>query len=133
GEEERLCARHAAYFQTLIKDAEWRMHSAMAETLTVLATEHDNLRAALRWSLSAEAGAETCLRLVASLGPFWFFRGYAREGQTWARTELLRRGEASTASVAGALLAFGCLGQVDGLFADGLALAEEALALYRDL
>lgn len=43
--------------------------------------EHDNLRAALEWSKTAEGTAETCLRLAGSLGLFWEVRGYFTEGR----------------------------------------------------
>ena len=37
-------------------------------------TEHDNLRAALRWGINGQR-AETGLRLANSLWWFWFRRG----------------------------------------------------------
>src|SRR3989304_1019049 len=56
-------------------------------------TEHDNLRAALAWSLGGgQAGAETGLRLAGALGHFWFVRGYWSEGREWLERTLAKAG-----------------------------------------
>jgi len=43
--------------------------------------EHDNLRAALEWSLRDRAQPEPALRLAAACGRFWRLHGYTREGR----------------------------------------------------
>jgi len=48
--------------------------------------EHDNLRAALRWSVAHDP--ETALRLAASLWRFWFLRGHSVEGARWVERAL---------------------------------------------
>jgi non-specific serine/threonine protein kinase len=53
-----------------------------------LEAEHDNLRAALTWSLETPANAETALRLVAALHWFWYLRGHLSEGQRWLEAAL---------------------------------------------
>ncbi|MGH9197222.1 MAG: tetratricopeptide repeat protein, partial [Acidimicrobiia bacterium] len=47
-----------------------------------LQREHDNLRAALRWS-EKEREAATLLEFTSSLFFFWLIRGHAREGRRW--------------------------------------------------
>ena len=51
--------------------------------------EHDNLRAALEWSLSG-GELEPGLRIVGALWEFWMDRGYAPEGQSQAERFLAR-------------------------------------------
>ena len=50
---------------------------------TRLEMQHDNLRAALRWSLADDDSGQTSLRFVGSLAPFWRTRGYFSEGRAW--------------------------------------------------
>jgi non-specific serine/threonine protein kinase len=47
-----------------------------------LETEHDNLRAALAWSL-AHDGASIAGQIVANIWLFWQMRGYLAEGHRW--------------------------------------------------
>src|SRR5262249_44085340 len=58
GEAEALRQRHAAYFLDLAERAAPQLHRAEQQTWLVrIEAEHDNLRAALAWSL-ADAGKE---------------------------------------------------------------------------
>ena len=62
-----------------------RRHGAGRSTRRLAATleaEHDNLRAALRFSLDT-GDAATALQLCAFLWRFWFERGYLSEGRLW--------------------------------------------------
>jgi predicted ATPase/DNA-binding SARP family transcriptional activator len=52
----------------------------------VLSRDHDNFRAALRWSLSA--GNEAGPRLARALGDFWLGRGLLQEGRDWLERAL---------------------------------------------
>jgi tetratricopeptide (TPR) repeat protein len=45
--------------------------------------EHDNLRAALEWSLEREETGDVTVRLVGALTRFWMESGYHSEGQRW--------------------------------------------------
>jgi tetratricopeptide (TPR) repeat protein len=52
-------------------------------------TEHDNMRAALAWSLSTKEGVELGLRLAGSLVTFWNGNGrYWSEGRGWLESAL---------------------------------------------
>ena len=62
---------------------------ALAErerAVAVLSREHDNLRAALSWSLSG--GSEIGPRLARALGGFWRARGFLQEGRGWLERAL---------------------------------------------
>lgn len=73
--------RHVRYFVTLAGSG----HAALAgpvqaDWLKQLGSEHDNLRAALEWSL-VEREAELGLALGSALAGFWRIRGHVAEGR----------------------------------------------------
>ncbi len=76
-------ARHLAYYTRLAQTAApalWGVHQDV--WLEQLEQEHDNLRAALVWSL--EAGDQWLgLQLAAALWRFWETRGHLQEGLRW--------------------------------------------------
>ena len=83
-----LHARHAHYYLTLVEQAELELEGAHGLAwLNRLQYEHDNLRAALQWSLEGEH-TSVALRLAAALFPFWQIRGYLHEGSSWLRAAL---------------------------------------------
>lgn len=53
-----------------------------------LEVEHDNLRAALEWTIWTTAGAETALRIAGGLAMFWNTRGHTAEGLDWTEAAL---------------------------------------------
>jgi tetratricopeptide (TPR) repeat protein len=97
-----------------------------------LEAEHDNLRAAMEWSLNG-GEPEAGLRLASAVWRFWFIHGYLSEGRRWLEMLLKRSDRVSTAVRANALLAAGNLavfGQSD--FAAGRSYYEESLVLWRE-
>ena len=62
--------------------------------LDLLETEHDNLRAALRWSIDA-ADAITALRMIGALWRFWHLHSHLADGQRWAEDVLAMPGAAA--------------------------------------
>src|SRR5262249_32268885 len=110
GEGEQWRDRHLAYFTALGEEAEPHLTGAGAQAwLSRGETEHDTLRAALRWTVegpSVEAG----LRLAVSVTRFWSTRCYYGEGRGWIETILASAGEGGrTAERAGALCGAGIL------------------------
>jgi predicted ATPase/DNA-binding SARP family transcriptional activator len=78
---EQADARKAwtEYFVGLAEAAEPHLRTAdQLPWLRLLEAEHDNLVSVLRWEI-AHGQRETALRLVVSLGWFWWQRGYRRE------------------------------------------------------
>jgi tetratricopeptide (TPR) repeat protein len=57
-----------------------------AEWMSLLETEHDNLRAALEWSQGTRP--ELGLRIAAALVDFWDTRGHITEARRWLETML---------------------------------------------
>ena len=84
---EEIRQRHAAYFLNLAEQAEPVAHGLPDRTwLQRLEADHDNLRAVLARSVTANPGL--ALRLSAALGWFWDIRGYLTEGRSWLRQAL---------------------------------------------
>jgi predicted ATPase/transcriptional regulator with XRE-family HTH domain/Tfp pilus assembly protein PilF len=83
GEAEITQRAHAAYYLSLAEAAESQLKgSEQAAWLKRLDQEHDNLRAALGWTLE-HGEVETGLRLAGALWRFWYLRGYMSEGRRW--------------------------------------------------
>jgi predicted ATPase len=75
GELERLRRRHAAYFLKLAEEEERASQGPLQGAwLDRLEAEHDNLRAALAWSLASQGDTEMGLPLTGALSHFWYVR-----------------------------------------------------------
>jgi predicted ATPase/class 3 adenylate cyclase len=83
GEADRVRDVHSRYF---LERAERRSGSIdgaeQAETLSVIAADHDEYRAALAF-LQASGDHERLAQLAVSLRRFWELRGHLREGFAW--------------------------------------------------
>ena len=130
--------RHAAYFLNLAELAASRFASISApDWLQRLETDHNNLRAALRWSLEEHA-ADTALRVSAAVWHFWYARGYLTEGSRWLE-EALRLADvaeagghpASIRARAWALNGAGVLAHYQAQYARAMTLCGQSLALCR--
>ena len=96
GEAEILRRSHVVYFLMLGEEAEPHLLTAQSvKWLNRLEEEHDNLRAALTWSLDYDVGM--AVRLAASLRNLWIFRCHLTEGRRWleAAFELSSRDDPS--------------------------------------
>jgi predicted ATPase/tRNA A-37 threonylcarbamoyl transferase component Bud32 len=83
GEAEELRRRHATYFLELAETGQREFTGPQQKAwIERLDAEHDNLRAALRWTIE-QADWETAARLAGALGRFWYVRGYLSEGRNW--------------------------------------------------
>jgi non-specific serine/threonine protein kinase len=128
GEGEPIRNQHLGYFLKLAERAEQEMQGAEQKAwFDRLEVEHDNFRAALRWSLeSGGARAEAGLRVAGSLWWFWDIRGYKGEGIDWLeRTLTLSASQAPADLVtrAKALCELGVLKFDPARLEEGLALA----------
>ncbi|HYU98019.1 MAG TPA: protein kinase [Pyrinomonadaceae bacterium] len=134
GDAEEMRNRHAAYFLVLA-EAEPHLDSAKAaEWVIRLEEEHDNLRAALRWSL--EKDPEKAARLAAGLINFWILHGHLTQGREWLEEVLKRGNKISIAMRRKVLTAAGRMAQLQGDYERAAKLYEEGLAeakIARDL
>jgi predicted ATPase/DNA-binding CsgD family transcriptional regulator len=140
GEMEVTRRAHAVYYLRLSEEAELQFGGPQqAEALERLEREHDNLRAAQRWSLEQvghEEGVrheEIALRLGAALQRFWMIRGHVREGRAFLVRALERSAGVAASIRAKALIAAARLALAQGDYHDGEGLAQESLALCRVL
>jgi predicted ATPase/class 3 adenylate cyclase len=124
---------HADYFLRLAEEAVSELDGPLLTSwLNRLEQEHDNLRAALRWFL--EAGqADMALRLCSALERFWVVRGYRNEGLTFLESALERSAGVASSVRAKALLVAARLSFMQSDYDRGKALAQEGLALFREL
>ena len=128
GEAEEVKKHHAEYFLALAEEGESGLRGPEAATwLERLEVEHDNLRAALSWSLAQEE-VELGLRLAGALWQFWYLRGYYSEGRRWLENALAKDGRSSAARLK-ALKAVGWLADDQGDIDRAVAAAEEGLRL----
>jgi non-specific serine/threonine protein kinase len=132
GSEDEVGHRHAGFFVELAEKAELS-GSDQAWWLTRLQSEHDNLRAALSWSLGEKWDVGFGVRLAAALGPFWFARGYLSEGRRWLESAVSQSGRAAPHARASALTGAGWLATFQDEYGAAKILIEEGLALYREL
>src|SRR5262249_5651319 len=128
-------ARHAAFFLALAEEADPRLRgSQQAKWLDCLETEHDNFRAVLEWSKTAEDGAIVGLRLSVALGRFWRIRGHLHEGRERYDAVLSRQPEGEqTKWQAKLLIAAGNLAMDQGDYTAARCLYEKSLAIVQEL
>jgi predicted ATPase/DNA-binding CsgD family transcriptional regulator len=133
GEAEDARRRHAMYYLAMVAEpASASVGAAQMAWVERLEREHDNLRAALHWAVEQEE-AETALRLVGALWPFWEARGYLREGRQWLTAALGMADGGDPALRGKALRGAGLLATWQGDYPAARALHAESLTLYRSL
>jgi len=130
GEADAARRRHAAFFLGLVRRAEPELRGPrQASWLDRLEADHDNLRAALEWSLSQERD-ETGLCLATALSGYWHGRGYLSEGREWLE-RAQRHGDERPAAFANVLVAAARLAFAQDDFERAVTLLERAVPLAR--
>lgn len=120
---------HGSYYLGLAEAAEVGLQGPeQVIWLARLETERDNLQAALRWALAADA--ELALRLAGALSWFWYLQGAFSEGGNFLE-EALARGT-DRAARAKAFAGAGALARRRGEPQRAALLLEEGLALWRE-
>ena len=134
GEAEAVRRQHAIFFLRFSEEAEPKIRGAEHFLWrTRLEVEHDNLRAALRWTLESQE-AEMGMQLAFSLVGFWRASNQDREGRNWCEQVLAQPGtSARTAARAMALLAAGAMTMYQGDLPQAQLLLEESIAIGREV
>ncbi|MDQ2713634.1 MAG: tetratricopeptide repeat protein [Chloroflexota bacterium] len=135
GEMEVVRKAHGAYFMAFAQRADeqlWGPEQAL--WLGRLEQEHDNMRAAMQWSLEQTGSErEIALRLGAALRSFWYTRGYFSEGLDFLERALVQSGEVAAPVRAVALYSAARLNEVRGNHDRAETLITECLVLYRTI
>ncbi len=133
GEEPEARRRHADCFFGLVEEAEPQLKGrGQVIWLERLETEHDNLRAAIRWLLQ-EGEAETVARLVWALWYFWYLRGHQSEGYRYTREALENKDELPVGPRAKALCILAVMAYGRDSAQDSGELFEESEPLFRQV
>jgi predicted ATPase len=137
--------RHAAHYATVAERAREQIEGpGQLAALDRLEAEHDNLRAALAWSLETtsadqadhqEQGERVLigLRLVHALVPFWYQHGHAAEGRRWLQRAMDVASAGGGAPLARVAHGLGVLLDQLGEPDPARQLFERSLAIWREL
>lgn len=84
GETDATGRKHAEFYVALGETAEPYLQTAQSDVwLARLEEEHDNLRAAMRWSLINDPSMS--IRLAVAVRNFWLVHGHLTEGFGWLK------------------------------------------------
>lgn len=135
GEVTDTARRHRDWFLALVARAEPEFFRGVesAEWLTRLDREHDNLRAALQWSLDEHGEERDGLRLAAGLWRFWEIHGHLAEGLGWLEYFLEATSSEVSALRADAYTGAGILAFMLGDQAGASRLHAQSLDLHRQV
>jgi predicted ATPase len=123
---------HRDWYTRLAERAEAEMAGARQKgVFDRLEAEHDNLRAAIGWSLEQQE-AERAAQIGAAIRLFWLLRGYLSEGRSFLERALAGF-SARNAVRAKALNAAAILASLQDDYRTARTLAEESLELSRAL
>src|SRR6266567_1788759 len=133
GEEGQWRGSHLAHFVTLAEEFNEEKDGPKQQSwLTRIASDHDNLRAALAWS--ADGRRIEGLRLANALSAFWHIRGHLTEGRYWL-TRLLDAApiDRPGRELARGLYAAAIFAVPQGDLAAGKRLLQDSVALFREI
>jgi predicted ATPase/transcriptional regulator with XRE-family HTH domain len=129
GEAESIRQAHAGFYLDLAERAERELTGPQqTHWMTRLDMEHDNLRAALGWTMRQQSSLG--LRLAGSLWRFWWMHGHYHEGRGWLEA-LVAKGSGTEAERAKALYGAGSLATEQGDYGHAVRHLEAALAAAR--
>ena len=130
GEADAVRRRHAAWCGLLAErvDAALSAGRERARHLDLLASEVDNLRAALGWLVDT-GDAAAAVGLVGNIGSFWFVRGHLGEGRAWLQRALDLPGVVAPSARAKALAVLSMTATFQHDFHCAAAAADEAAEL----
>ena len=131
-EEASARSAHAGFYLDFMEQAEPLLWASTSQALLdAIEFEHNNLRAALTWSLAHEP--ETAVRLAGAVGPFWSKRSYWVEGRAWLERALDSGALAGTRERAYALGRAAAIAGDQGDYDDARRMFRESLAIAEQL
>ncbi len=131
-EFEDLQQIHAHYFLSLAEEAELFLQGEKSiEWLGILEIEHDNLRAALSWSLKKDG--QIAARIAAALRFFWLNHCHLSEGLSWSKAALETTENTVSKARSSLLLSNGVFLRTQGDFGAARNVYEKTLAESRQI
>jgi tetratricopeptide (TPR) repeat protein len=132
GEAEQIRAMHLQYYLKLAQEAEPELYGpGQIEWLQRLENEHQNMRAALDWSLQRDATSGQ--QLAAALWWSWISNGHSGEGYEWLEKLLATISHDETPIRAKLLSGQAELAMELWYVDEAKKLAQESIALFRKL
>jgi predicted ATPase/class 3 adenylate cyclase len=132
GEAGASRQRHRDWYLEWAEHVDRKLRTAEQDVwVERLRTEHENLRAALEWSMEA-GGGEPGLRLAVALAWFWYIDGHWSEGRKWLEQALALGGDVRTDTLADALLQAAYHARSQGDYERARAFAEKGLTIARE-
>lgn len=132
GESEAVRRRHAHHYLEFVEAARPRLLAAeQAQWFARVQEEHENLRAALAWSIE-HGEPELAAQLAGGLAWFWLIRGRLSEGRGWLE-RVLQAPDLAQAGRAVAVLGLAMMAWSQADYNSALTAAEEAVGLFREL
>jgi Bacterial regulatory proteins, luxR family len=133
GEAEQVREQHAGYFAALAQEAEPELKGErQVAWLERFELDHDNLRAAISWSLE-QGKLQGAAQLGWALWLFWWIRGHFAEGRRWMEEALAKGSGMPAPARAQALFVAGTMACGQGDHRSAEALLEESATLFREL
>ena len=127
-EQPAIGERHARYYLGLAESAEEELLGSGAKAwMSRLEQEHDNIRAALRWTLQQER-LDLALPAAVALSRFWRHQDHVGEGRRWVELLLEASREAPGPLRMSVLMAAGAL----AMYQDDLGVAGEQVPASAD-
>jgi predicted ATPase len=133
GEEERQLRAHRDWF-LWVAETFWESIQGNKQKDLIYALinrEHDNLRAALSWSIQRERDANSSVRIAGALCGFWNVRGHYQEGVRWLEQSLALDGRVDDAARALALHGLGLFRYIGNDYSGAVSVTEASVALRR--
>jgi hypothetical protein len=125
---------HLAFVRGLVERGEEELRGAgRLAWLNQIAREHDNVRAALDWSLTDPRRAEEGLAIAVGMYWHWHLRGFHSEARRWLERLLAAAPNAPPGLRAHALANLGVHARFQTDLATGQSLMEKSIALCREI
>lgn len=133
GETAQVQFRHAIYYLEIVERAEKAIGSRQQLTWAQrLRQEHENLQIALHWALETKE-TEYAFRLLGAVWRYWDMLNIWSETRLWMERALAQGAQMKSASRAKTLWGASWLASHQSNYTHALALAQEGLALAREL
>jgi predicted ATPase/Flp pilus assembly protein TadD len=132
GDEELARDRNAEWFARLVERAKTHFHAPEhAAWVARLDADHNNIRAAIRWSLGRPG--QVALRICCVMSMYWSARGLLSEGSAWLDAALARADARPSIELAQALAGAGEIAYAQSDFERTQDCFERASVLQREL